>query len=261
MTTRRAALPALADNHFAFMDAHRGTIRVTDDALALDGEEAEFSWWAPLSADAAIPGDAGTVRIFPFSGPGWERRLEAAGFKRAGELSYMQAPSGSEAAEPPAGVTVTVVGTDDDARAFALTQAAGFGEPGDTDELTAWWEEFFTRAALRNYGRDDQTLYLLRYGAEPAGEPTGAAGAARAAGAAVALVVHSRGVAGIYAVATRPQYRGRRYAGVLLAAIRAEAHARGERLALQTEVGSTAERLYLNSGFTEVFRSPIYVRG
>ena len=36
MTTPRAALPALADNHLAFMDAHRGTLRVTDDGLALE---------------------------------------------------------------------------------------------------------------------------------------------------------------------------------------------------------------------------------
>jgi GNAT superfamily N-acetyltransferase len=245
MTSRRAALPALADNHLAFMDAHRGTLRVTDEALALDGEEAEFSWWAPLTADAVLPEDAATVRLFPFSGPGWEQRLEAAGFKRAGELSYMQAPSEAGTVALPAGVTVTVVAGDDDARAFARTQAAGFGEPGDPDELTAWWTEFFTRAALRNYARDDQTLYLLRHEGE---------------GAAVALVLHFRGVSGIYAVATRPRFRGRRYAGLLLSAIRAEAHARGERLGLQTEVGSTAERLYLNSGFTEVFRTPIHVR-
>ncbi|MFD3931971.1 hypothetical protein [Streptomyces sp. NPDC058614] len=47
---------------------------------------------------------------------------------------------------------------------------------------------------------------------------------------------------------------------LLHAAISVEARERGEQLALQTEVGSTAERLYLGSGFTEDFRTPLYVR-
>ncbi|WP_405931602.1 GNAT family N-acetyltransferase [Streptomyces sp. NBC_00827] len=238
-------LPAPAANHLAFMAAHRGSVEITADSLALEGDEEFFSWWAPLGEAVPIPAGAKTVRVFPFSGNGWPARLEQAGFKRAGELSYLRAPAAPDGPTLPDGVTLTVVEDNGQAREFALTQAAGFAEPGDTPEQTAWWEEDFTRNALRHYASADQTFYLLRSESE---------------GAAVALALHSHGLAGIYAVATRPAHRGRRYAGLLLAAISAEAHGRGEQLALQTEVGSTAERLYLRSGFTEDFRTPLYVR-
>jgi GNAT superfamily N-acetyltransferase len=245
MSERFADLPAPVANHLAFMAAHRGKVLAADESLSLVGEEPEFSWWAPKSSLAGLPDKATTVRLFPFSGPSWDTRLRAAGFRRAGELSYMSAPARTWGPELPDGVTLTAVGSDEDARAFALTQAAGFAEPGDSHEETSWWREFFTRTALSNHGDPDQTFFLLRHGGEPA---------------AVALVLRSHHMAGLYAVATRPEYRGRRYAGLLLAAAGALAHERGEPLTLQTEVGSTAERLYTAAGFTEEFRSSIHSR-
>ncbi|WP_372446405.1 GNAT family N-acetyltransferase [Kribbella aluminosa] len=61
-------------------------------------------------------------------------------------------------------------------------------------------------------------------------------------------------VVGVYAVATKPQYRGRGLATSLLAQVRRDAA--GRRLTLQVVEGSDAERLYLNAGFRPAYRSP-----
>ena len=46
---RLGAAAALAENHFAFMAAQRGTIRRTPEAMELIGRADFLSWWTPLT--------------------------------------------------------------------------------------------------------------------------------------------------------------------------------------------------------------------
>lgn len=230
----------LFENHLAFLATHRGAIRSYDDAVDVVGDADFLSCWIPLEAGAAIPATARTVWAVPWSGDGWSERLHQAGFQAAGALAYLEAPLSTDTTDAPPtdpSTDIVEVTSHQEALDFAAVQSAGFLEepsPHDT-----WWRKTFTDVAAKNYGDSDQLFYLLRVDGVPA---------------AVTVVVRSGDVFGVYAVTTRPEYRGRGYATALLARARHDVVSRGgRRLALQVEVGSAAERLYTKLGFTPRF--------
>ena len=235
---------ALLDNHLAFLAAHRGEVRRSPHAVEVVGESSEFSAWIPLSETAAMPAGTAVVRLVPWSGAGWEERLLASGFEPAEVLVHMEAPAGSSDSEP-----VAAVDSEADALGFAEVQSAAFLELGEPDY--DWWRKMFAERALLSYGAPGQSLYLLRVDGDPA---------------STTLVLRTASVAGVYAVATKPQYRGRGLATRLLAQAQRDAaglqdaagglDAAGGRLTLQVVEGSDAERLYLRLGFRPAFRSP-----
>ncbi|WP_350277786.1 GNAT family N-acetyltransferase [Kribbella sp. HUAS MG21] len=227
---------ALLDNHLAFLAAHRGEVRRSAAAVEVIGESEEFSAWIPLSADAMLPERVGCVRLVPWSGAGWEARLAAAGFEPAEVLVHLEASVGAVLGEP-----VAPVDSDEDALAFAEVQSAAFLEVGEPDY--DWWQKMFADRALQNYRAPDQSLYLLRVNGAPA---------------STTLVLRTGPITGIYAVATKPQYRTQGLATKLLT--QAQRDAAGGRLTLQVIAGSDAERLYLKLGFRPAFRSPHFRR-
>jgi GNAT superfamily N-acetyltransferase len=227
---------ALLDNHLAFLAAHRGQVRRSAGGIEVIGESDEFSAWIPLSASAGIPAGTATVRLVPWSGEGWAERLVAAGYEPAEVLVHMEAP-----ADPVDGEPVAAIESDEDAAAFAEVQGAAFLDEDEPDY--EWWWQMFVDMALRNYQAPDQSLYLLRVDGDPA---------------AVTLVLRTGPVFGVYAVATKPAYRGRGLASRLLAQARRDAG--GGRLTLQVVEGSEAERLYLRLGFRVAFRSAHFRR-
>ena len=158
--------------------------------------------------------------------------MAAAGFEAAEVLVHMEAPAGAAVGEP-----VAAIDTEADAVAFAEVQSAVFLDVGEPDY--DWWQKMFVQQALQNYREPAQSLYLLRVDGDPA---------------SITLVLRTGSVAGVYAVATKPQYRGRGLATRLLAQARRDAA--GGRLTLQVVEGSDAERLYLSVGFRPAYRSP-----
>ncbi|NUT34845.1 MAG: GNAT family N-acetyltransferase [Hamadaea sp.] len=240
-----AAVPALAENHFAFMAAQRGTIRRTETAVELIGLADFLSWWSPLTDSADLPETARSVRLFPWNGS-WHERLAALGFTQTAQLSYMEAPVGPGRLTPPAGVAIDVVGSDEDAEVFARTQTEGFLTAEDSEDEATWWGAFCRAVALRNYADPAQTFYVLRQDGRPA---------------AVSLTVTTGDVCGVYAVATPAQHRRQGFATLLLDRISDDAYRRGDTtLGLQVDVGSDAERLYRAAGFTPSFVSTLYSR-
>jgi GNAT superfamily N-acetyltransferase len=229
-------LDPLLDNHLAFLAAHRGSVRRSAGAIEVVGESDEFSAWIPLSPDVEVPAGVRTVRLVPGSGAGWEERLVAAGFEPAEVLVHMEAPAGSAVGEP-----VEPINSEADALGFAEVQCAAFLEVGEPDY--DWWQQMFVKQAVQNYREPDQSLYLLRVDGDPA---------------SITLVLRTGPVAGVYAVATKPPYRGRGLATRLLAQARRDAA--GGRLTLQVAEGSDAERLYLSLGFRPAYRSAHFRR-
>ncbi|MEV0284540.1 GNAT family N-acetyltransferase [Kribbella sp. NPDC050820] len=226
----------LLDNHLAFLAAHRGHIRRAADGIEVVGADDFFSCWIPLTADVDVPEGTAAVRLVPWSGEGWEERLTAAGFEPAEVLVHMEAPADEATGEP-----LEAIASDEDAEAFAEVQADAF--LGEDDADVDWWRQELRKMALRNYRAPDQSLYLLRVDGNPA---------------SITLVFRTADVFGIYAVATKPAYRGRGLASELLGQARRDAA--GGRLTLQVVGGSAAERLYLKLGFRPVFRSPHFRR-
>jgi GNAT superfamily N-acetyltransferase len=130
-----------------------------------------------------------------------------------------------------------VVSNDAAAITFADVQLAGFLEPDDpTRQL---WHWVFEAAARRVFCRSDHRLYVVT----AAGRPS-----------AVGLLVFAAGIAGLYAVATRPEMRKRGLARLLLDTARSDAQRMGfVRLILQATTGSYADRLYRGAGFAEIY--------
>ena len=83
-------LNSLFENHLSFMKTHRGDVIETADSIILSGETPGFSSWVPKHDKAAIPFDGAPVRLLPWSGDIWPRRLVSLGYKRAEVSSYME---------------------------------------------------------------------------------------------------------------------------------------------------------------------------
>lgn len=236
-------LQPLLANHLTFIATHRGAVHYRDDAIDVVGDAEFLSCWIPIGTNANLPTTTRVVRTVPWGGEGWPERLRASGFEAAEVLLYMEAPLRPAAT---GGVLddVIEVASPGDALAFAEAQAGGFLD--QDDEHNPWWRETFQRMALKNFPDLDQFFYLIRVDEAPA---------------AVALVVRTNTLFGIYAVTTRPEFRRRGFSTTLLTRAQRDAVKRGgQRLTLQVFEGSYAERLYRTLGFTLAFRSPAYRR-
>jgi ribosomal protein S18 acetylase RimI-like enzyme len=126
---------------------------------------------------------------------------------------------------------------------FTGVQVAGFGSSGA--ELPKWkgWLGEFNH---KNLAHPDQSFYIGRLDGKPAG---------------VTLLLITGEIAGIYAVATLPEYRKKGVSTALLNRAVGDARARGcTVISLQVSQGSYAQKLYRSLGFENVFDSPIFVR-
>lgn len=235
----------LVDNHLAFIATHRGTVHREHQMLAVTGYADFLSFWVPLTPVVPLLPSAVHVRLYPGSGTSWPGRLAEAGFAPTGTLRYLTARVD---AETPGiqGLDIARVRTEAEAAEFAGVQRDGFLDAADDGADRAWWSRTFVAAARRNHAAPGQAFYLARCDGVPA---------------AVTLCVHTPGLCGVYAVATRPEFRRRGLATALLEGVRRDAAGRGTgQLTLQVAAGSAAERLYRRLGFTPAFDSPCYAR-
>ena len=233
-------------NHLLFIRRHRGDYFATDSAIYITSEAPGFTSWTPLSSAAVRPPEFDAVRLVPGSGEQWPDGLHQAGFSLAEQLSYQdfdltrsleQRPVSDEA-------RITRGQSEKDACAFAEVQAVGFLDgPG---EATDWWTRFFRFVALRNI-HDPIQDFLIAAVDERA--------------VAVLLLVTAGETSGVYAVATRPDARGRGLSTSLLLEAARRARARNsKRLVLQALCGSYADGFYRRLGFTERYVTPIWRR-
>ena len=237
------ALDPIFDNHLAFLDAHRGSIRAGPGWNALDGRAPFLSFVAPLSDAVAIDADCSAVWTYPWSGASWASKLDGLGFSQAGEMSYMEL-SGPLTAAPRRDVSIQTVQSEAEADEFAAIQARGFLTADSPDR--EWWRRCFLAMARCNHADPNQTLLLARVGEKPV---------------AVLLAVRAGGVAGIYAVATDPNFRREGLSTALL-------HRAGEDaveksagpLVLQAMTGSYAEGFYARAGFELRYRCQMWRR-
>ena len=234
----------ILQNHLLFMRRHRGDYAVTETAIYIASEAPGFTSWVPLSRKAHLPADLSAVRLMPWSGDNWSRELEEAGYRLTEQLSYQDLDLRQAVRNWGEQSDLSIVRgqTDQDALAFAEVQSAGFLEHnGDTGD---WWRSFFRFVALRNIRDSTQDFLIAVHDGEPV---------------AVLLVVTEADIAGIYAVATRPQFRNRGFSGALLREAAAKARERGaSKLVLQAMCGTYADGFYKRLGFSERYISDVW---
>lgn len=81
----------LFENHLLFMAAHRGSVRIEDTDLHIEGPIPSLVSLVPGSPRSTIPDRCPAVRLAPWSGgEAWNGPLDGAGFHRAEALAYME---------------------------------------------------------------------------------------------------------------------------------------------------------------------------
>ena len=232
-------------NHLAFLGKHRGRLLADAGGWTLHGASPALSCWTPGPGHVDIPRECTTVRLGPWCGTDWDDRLTGAGFRPGERLAYMELDYLGTEPRTASDVEIDVARTDTSLRHFAAVQAAGFAT-GDA-EIDGWWTPFFAEVALANGLDADQSFYLARVDGHAA---------------ATTLVVRAAGVAGIYAVAARPEFRCRGLAHALLARACTDAATghRLERVILQAMAGSYPERYYAKLGFRQAYALTVWRR-
>ncbi|MCC7071658.1 MAG: GNAT family N-acetyltransferase [Deltaproteobacteria bacterium] len=234
---------ALFANHLSFLARHRGNRRDEERGVWIDGASDELSTWTPLGPMSELPAGLPAVRPAPWTAAHDVAVLRERGYHAGSLVSYMERDRDASLARVDPAATVEVARSEVALREFAAVQAAGFLSGADGDD--AWWAALFTEMALKNRLDPTQTLYVARVGD---------------LAAACTLVVRDSGVAGIYAVATRPQFRRRGLARVLLERASDDAASiHGiTRVILQATTGGEPEAYYARLGFTTRYQLAVW---
>lgn len=232
-------------NHLYFMACHRGSVRQQRSNFHIDGPIPELTSFVPGSIDAQLPANSPAIRLAPWSGgSAWDAKLESAGYLRAESLVYMELGNPHAAIEKNSTFKITLANDPVATAAFAGIQAESFatGDPGIDD----WWRPYFAEQATDNYRHPAQRFYLGWDIARPV---------------TTTLAIRTRGMTGIYAVATLPDHRRRGVSAAVLDRARLDAVESGHsRIVLQAMVGSYAERYYTKLGFLPRYVSQVWRR-
>ena len=232
-------------NHLQFFRRHRGDFHTTANEAYIVSGIPGITSWTPFTADLPIPSSFDAVRLVPESGDAWPEKLTSAGFEPAEALTYMELGQRSEqTGKETTSIDIRRVSCADEAFRFATVQARGFmPEDAPPDDP---WHTIFPRVAVRNAHDPDQDMLIARYDDEDA---------------AVLLVVHTPGVAGIYAVTTAPEFRNLGLSGALLAAaIKIADRKNAHHIVLQAMQNSYAEGFYRRLGFEDQYTSRVWRR-
>lgn len=226
---------ALFENHLAFLSTHRGRVLRRAGRVTIDSHLPGFSY-AVLERAQEVEPDVAAVHLLPGVDP-------PDGFERVGAIVYMTRCTEGAAWPVPHGLTMRRVSDDAGMDAFSTVQSHSF-VPDAAERVK--WHAWLREANRRNRHRAEQAFLLASDGDADVG---------------VTLLLEHEGRAGIYAVATLPEQRGRGIATALLSEAAQRARARGvTTLTLQVAQGSAAERLYRRLGFAAVFEARIFKR-
>ncbi len=199
-----------------------------DAAVAASVERARqrqvhTEWWTSPSAIA----------------DGLNDRLEAAGFVDVGGPAAMAVELArlNEAIPRPDNLEITHVETEAELAAVADTLVEGFPLP------PPWRDPILTGLAGHGLGTHQDLHHYLGY---VDGVP-----------ATAASVMLAAGVAGIYAVVTRPEYRGKGLGALITLAPLLEARKQGYRVGI-LQASAMGYPVYIRLGFQEVFHYKIF---
>ena len=244
MISREAMTRALLENHLAFLDAHRGTVTRRSKLAWVTSDNADFNYAILLRGTRAASARRmlerfGSVHLLGDS-PRLEALVNAGGFQRTGGLSYMVL-DGDPRGEPNPRLAIETASDEAGMATFSDVQLRGFIQNA---EVQAKWQPWLLAANLRNLARADQSFFIGRIDGRPAG---------------VLLLVTHGATAGIYAVATLPEFRKQGVSTTLLAhAVRLAREQGRSIVTLQVARGSDAERLYLHQGFREAIGCRVF---
>lgn len=223
----------LLENHLEFLATHRGKVTRLADAFSVESERPEFTYAILKRAgDHELLKRFDRMQLLP--GETWNDPR----FKKGFSLSYMTFEGAPWKRNPE--IEVKKATNPADIAVFTHVQAAGFNQkPEDYDR----WHPWLLAANQRNLGRRGQAFYIGYVDGKPVG---------------TTLIVHTEGLAGIYAVATLPEFRKRGVSTTVMS--HALSEALSPQITLQVMDGSYAQSLYEKLGFKTAFHTDFFLR-
>jgi ribosomal protein S18 acetylase RimI-like enzyme len=234
----------LFGNHESFLRTHRGTIEKQGTTLVLKSSKSEFNYLilgADLDAEVLLD-DFSTAHLLPWSGQ-WKDTLERKGYKETTGLTYMELQADPLNWQVCPQLEIRCATTLDDIDCFSEVQVCGFLP---SEELRSTWRSLLNEANRRNLDNPMQHFFIGYLSGKAVG---------------VCLLVRTGDVAGIYAVATLPEFRKRGVSAALMReAINCSSQHGCNTVTLQVVTNSYAQGFYEKLGFNASFYASIFKR-
>ncbi|MDR3614375.1 MAG: GNAT family N-acetyltransferase [Candidatus Obscuribacterales bacterium] len=234
----------LLQNHESFLQTHRGTIDKLGTTLVLKSSKPEFNFLilgAELDAEALLD-DFDTAYVLPW-GRRWEESLQKRGYKETTALTYMELQADPSDWQVCPQLEIRCATTLNDIDCFSEVQVCGFLP---SEELRANWRLLLNEANHRNLKNPMQDFFIGYLCGKAVG---------------VCLLVRTGEVAGIYAVATLPEFRKRGISATLMReAINYSSEHGCSVVTLQVVTNSYAQSFYEKLGFNVSYVVSIFKR-
>lgn len=233
----------LFENHLEFLSTHRGTVTSLQDAFTVESDRPEFTY-AVLGrgGDRKLLERFNTVHLIPWSEP-WNQQLDDSRYQPRGGLAYMTFEGDTARWSRNPKVEIVRADSEKEMDVFTHVQAAGFAQKQEDYDR---WHPWLRKANHRNLDNEGQNFYVAYVDGKPVG---------------TTLLVLTKGLAGIYAVATLAESRKQGVGSALMERAIADARKRQcELITLQVAEGSYAESLYKKLDFMTRFSAKIFAR-
>jgi GNAT superfamily N-acetyltransferase len=234
----------LFGNHESFLQTHRGTIEKQGSTLVLKSSKSEFNYLilgSDLDAEVLLD-DFNTAHVLPWSGQ-WKDALQKKGYKEITGLTYMELQADPLSWQVCPQLEIRRATTLDDIDCFSEVQVCGFLP---SEELRVTWRSLLNEANRSNLKNPMQDFFVGYLNGSVVG---------------VCLLVRTGDVAGIYAVATLPDFRKRGISSALMReAIKCSSQHGCQTVTLQVVTGSYAQNFYEKLGFSASFCASIFKR-
>lgn len=232
----------LLENHLSFSSYHRGKVTRRNGAIHIESSHPAFQ--VVISENATnlteMLENYNQVRLLPWSKMK-AQELEAIGLKSSYTLAYMTLETGSISGRAMEDLEIQIVSDEKNMDIFTEIQTKGFLNEGESYEDWYTWLRKYNHANLR---AANQLFYIGFIKGKPAG---------------VTLLLITEKIAGIYAVATLPEYRKQGVSTAILK--RATSDALAKRcgiIALQVLHNTYVETFYTKLGFRTSFISSVF---
>jgi GNAT superfamily N-acetyltransferase len=227
----------LLQNHIEFLRTHRGNISIENNIYTLMSEKESFNFAIP-GVKTSLSEFMEKFKIFYLLPQclTHEDLLRQKEYVNNSSINYMSIEISQSPWLVNEELSIKKATTEKDFEDFSEVQGRGFCE---AEEVYKEWYPWMRVANFKNINNTSQSFYIGYFNNKAVG---------------VALVVYSNGVAGIYAVATLPEYRKKGISTSIMKHAMLEASQKGIHTAiLQVVHKSYAEHFYTKLGFASSF--------
>jgi len=228
----------ILENHLYFLLKHRGLRESFEYGEVIHSDKANFNIVFLLSNE----GVEKINKEYTVYLPDWVTLSEQMKlkYKKTGSLIYMVLADGEPEWEINKTINIMKVDTLSGIEDFSIVQGRGFCETEEEFNMGYPW---MREKNIKNFDESNQNFYVAYENGNPVG---------------VVLCIYYKNIAGIYAVATLPEYRKKGISTTLIQRAVNDAIINNiTTITLQTATGSYSHSLYKKLGFKDLFECSI----